>query len=136
MFCWMLMDMCLPEFDAYQGAIALSCNLELLYLDKHQTQVSTCPSASNRTSVRPLSCFEPYKLLMSLFFQKEVCLKSGLKFTLFDVTLVLPDNLSGLKKSYFQTCAEINTLSFNSPKQMLCKLFFLQFGKAAIGGGI
>ena len=60
MFCWMLMDMCLPEFDAYQGAIALSCNLELLHLDKHQTQVSTCPSASNGTSVRPLSCFLSY----------------------------------------------------------------------------
>ena len=24
MFCWMLMDMCLPGFDAYQGAIAPS----------------------------------------------------------------------------------------------------------------
>ena len=31
-------------------------NLELLYLVNHQTQVSTCPSASNRTSIRALSC--------------------------------------------------------------------------------
>ena len=74
---------------------------------------------------------------MSLFFfLKKVCLKFCLKFTLFDVTSVLPDNLFGLKNNYFQTCAEINTLSFNSSKQMLCKLFFLQHGKAAIGAGL
>ena len=106
MFCWMLMDMCLPKFDAYQGAIARSCF-------KSHTNF-----------------WFPY------FFQKKVCLKSSLKFTLFDVTSVLPDNLSGIKKNYFQTCAEINTLSFNSPKQMLCKLFFLQLGKATIGTGL
>ena len=104
--CLILMDMCLLEFDAYQGARAPSCF-------KSHTN-SWCP----------------------YFFQKMVRLKPGLKFTLFDVTLILPDNLSGLKKKIFQTFVEINTLSFNSPKQMLCKLFFLQLVKAAIGGGL
>ena len=82
MFCLMLMDMYfLPEFDAYQGPIAPS------YFKSHANS------------------------WYSYFFQKKVCLMSGLKFTLFDVTSVLPENLSGLKKNYFQTCTEINTLS-------------------------
>ena len=79
MFCWMLMDMCFPEFANYQGTVASNCF-------KSHTN-SRCPD----------------------FFQKKVCLVSGLKFTLCDVTSVLPENLSWLK-NYIQACTEINTL--------------------------
>ena len=61
---------CLPEFDAYQGAAAPS------YFKSHT--YSWCP----------------------YFFQKKVFPMSGLKFTLIDVTSVLPDNLSGFKKLF------------------------------------
>ena len=60
---------------------------------------------------------------------------SGLKFTLCDLTSVLPDNLSGLNKNYIEACTEINTL-FNSPKELFCKLLFVQLGKAATEGGL
>ena len=68
MFCWMLMDMYLREFDTYQGAIAPS------YFKSHTN--SWC----------------------SFFSRKKVFLMFGLKFTLFEVTSLLPGNLSALKK--------------------------------------
>ena len=37
-----------------------------------------------------------------IFFKKKFCLMSDLKFTLSDVILLLPDNLSGLLKNYIQ----------------------------------
>ena len=37
-------------------------------------------------------------------FKKKFCLMSDLKFTLSAVTSFLPDNLSGFKKNYIQTC--------------------------------
>ena len=37
-----------------------------------------------------------------IFFQKKICLMSGLKFALSDLTSFLPDNLSGLKKYTFK----------------------------------
>ena len=70
MFYWMLMDMCLPEFDNYQGTVAPNC------FKSHAN--SRCPD----------------------FFQEKVCLVSCLKFTLYDVTSVLPENLSWFKKLY------------------------------------
>ena len=73
------MDMHLLEFDNYQGTVAPNCF-------KSHTD-SRCPD----------------------FFQKIVCLVSGLKFALCDVTSVLPKNLSCLK-NYIQACTEINTL--------------------------
>ena len=63
----MLMDMCLPNYDIYQGILAPDCfksHINSLCLD---------------------------------FFQKKFCLACGLKFTLSSVTSFLPDNLSGLK---------------------------------------
>ena len=42
-------------------------------------------------------------LIFFFFFKKKFCLMSGLKFTLSDATLLLLDNLSGLKKNYIQT---------------------------------
>ena len=55
MFYWMLMDMCLPVFDNYQGTVAPNC------FKSHAN--SRCPD----------------------FFQEKVCLVSCLKFTLYDV---------------------------------------------------
>ena len=68
----MLMDMCLTKCDIYQGTVAQNCF-------KSRTN-SSCPN----------------------FFQKKkmFCLMSALKFTLSDVTLFLPDNLSGVKNLY------------------------------------
>ena len=60
---WMLIDICLPKFDLYQGTVALD---------------------------------------VLIFFKKEFCLVSGLKFTLSDVPSFLPDNLSGLKNIIFR----------------------------------
>ena len=66
------MDMCLPEFDTYQGTVAPNCF-------KSHTN-SRCPD----------------------FFQKNACLVSGLKFTLCDVTSILPESISWLKKVIFR----------------------------------
>ena len=60
---------------------------------------------------------------------------AGVKLTLCDLTSVLPLNLSGLNRNYIEACTEINTLS-NSPKELFCKLLFVQLGKAASGGGL
>ena len=52
-----------PFFEKNKDIKSLYCswnNLKLLHLDQHQTQVITCPSASNRTSVRALSCLLIY----------------------------------------------------------------------------
>ena len=70
----MLMDMNLPKFDIYQGTKELQIVLRA-------TQI----------------------LDVLIFFKKKFCLMSGLKFTLPDATLLLPDDLSGLKKNYIQT---------------------------------
>ena len=37
-----------------------------------------------------------------IFFKKKFCLMSGLKVALSDATLLLPDDLSGLKKIIFR----------------------------------
>ena len=37
---------------------------------------------------------------------------SGLKFTLSDVTSFLPENLSGLKKKYFEACKMFTNFNF------------------------
>ena len=63
----MLMEMWLPKFDIYQGAVPLNCF-------KSHTN-SSCPD----------------------FSQKRFYLVSGLKFTLSDVLPFLPDNLSEIK---------------------------------------
>ena len=57
------------------------------------------------------------------FFQKKICLVSNLKFTLFDVTLFLPDDMTGLKKkfsdlSYIHT--EILLLLFTTLEVSVC----------------
>ena len=70
------LDTCLPKFDIYQGIVASNCF-------KSCTN-SWCPD----------------------FFKKKTCLISSLKFTLSDVTLFLPDNLSGIKKIYIQACID------------------------------
>ena len=41
MFCWMLMDMCLPEFDTYQGTVAQD------YFKSHRS--SPCPDFFQKT---------------------------------------------------------------------------------------
>ena len=41
--------------------------------------------------------------ILDVLFKKKFCLMSGLKFTLSHATLLLPDDLSGLKKNYIQT---------------------------------
>ena len=52
----------------------------------------------NRGTIAP-SCFKSHtNYWYFVFFQKKVCLMSGLKFILADVTSFLPDNLSGLFK--------------------------------------
>ena len=69
----MLMGMCSPTFNIYQGAVAPNCF-------KSHTN-SWCPD----------------------FFQKKkLCLMSGMKFTFSDLTLFLPDNLPWLKKDIFR----------------------------------
>ena len=83
-FFWMLMDMSLRELDIYQGTGATNC---------FKSHISS-------------SC--------SHFFKKKFWLIFGLKFTLADVKSFLPNNLSGLKKSYIRawgnrtSLAEIN----------------------------
>ena len=72
MFYWMLRDMCLPEFDNHQGLVAPNC------FKSHAN--SRCPD----------------------FFQKTASLVSSLKFTLCDVTSILPENISWLKKFIFR----------------------------------
>ena len=69
-FYWMLMNMCLPKSDIYQGNIAPNC------LKNH------------------INSWYPN------FFQKKFCLMSGLTFPLSDVKSFLPDNLSWLLKKY------------------------------------
>ena len=70
----MLMNMCLPKFDVYQGTLtpnyfkSYTQTLDVLHL-----------------------------------FQKTFCLMSGLKLTLRDVTSFLRDNLFGLKKVIFRS---------------------------------
>ena len=59
------MDMNLPKFDIYQGTKELQIVLRA-------TQI----------------------LDVLIFFKKKFCLMSGLKFTLSDATLLLPDSLS------------------------------------------
>ena len=66
-----------PKFDICQGTVAPNC------------------FKSHTNSSRPD------------FFEKKFSLMSGLKFTLSTVTSFLPDNLSGLKKSYIQACLVI-----------------------------
>ena len=66
----MLIDMCLPKFNIYEGTVTPNC-------------------------------FKSQTLNVMIFFKKnKFCLMSSLKFTLSDVTLLLPENLPGLKKIY------------------------------------
>ena len=67
-----LMDMCLPKFDIYQGTVAPNC------------------FKGHTNSSRP-----------DFFQQKKFCLVFRLKLTLSDVTLFLPENLFGLKKKLY-----------------------------------
>ena len=69
----MLMEMSLIKFDIYQ------CINQKLQIVLRATQT----------------------LDVLIFFNKKLCLMSGLKFTLSDVTSFLPDNLSRLKKVIF-----------------------------------
>ena len=69
----MLMEMSLTKFDIYQ------CINQKLQIVLRATQ----------------------NLYVLIFFSKKLCLMSGLKFTLSDVTSFLPDNLSQLKKVIF-----------------------------------
>ena len=69
----MLMEMSLTKFDIYQ------CINQKLQIVLRATQT----------------------LDVLIFFNKKLCLMSGLKFTLSDVTSFLPDNLSRLKKVIF-----------------------------------
>ena len=72
----MLMVMCLPEFDIYQGTVALNC----------------------------LKAPQTLHILIIIFIFLN-CLKSGMKFTLSDVTSFLPDSQAELKK-YTRVCPE------------------------------
>ena len=69
----MLTEMSLTKFDIYQ------CINQKLQIVLRATQT----------------------LDVLIFFNKKLCLMSGLKFTLSDVTSFLPDNLSRLKKVIF-----------------------------------
>ena len=67
------MDICLPRFDIYQEMI-------------------------------DTNCFKSYASSWCLgFLEKKFFLRSGLKFTLSDVTTFLPENLSGLKKNILRS---------------------------------
>ena len=63
--------------DAYEHVLT-----EIWYLSQTQTNTQTLDDL--------------------IVFKKQFCLMSDLKFTLFDVTSFLPDNLSGLKKNVFR----------------------------------
>ena len=64
----------------------------------------------------------------SFFFYKKFYLMSGLKFTLSDVTLTEPDNLSGLTKKYIQ--AWVNYMSLEKMNRCRrCAIFWSSYRK-------
>ena len=90
----MLMDMCLPKFDIYQGTVAPN------FLRAKQT------------------------LDVLIFFKKRFCLMPSLKFTLSDVTTFRPDNLSGLKKIIFRSVQGRGDFSENILLKGLLPVYF------------
>ena len=71
---WMLMFMCLPKFDIYDGKITVNC-------------FKSYPNS--------FSWF---------FFKRKFCLMYGFKFTLSEVASFLMEKLLVLKKSCIQAC--------------------------------
>ena len=88
--------MCLPKFDIKQSTVALNCFKSCETLD-----VLTFSKKQNKT---------------------KHCLMFGLKFTLFDVTSFLSDNLLELKKFIFKPENHWRYFPKNFPN-ILCLLF-------------
>ena len=54
-----------------------------------------------------------------IFFKKKFCMMPGQKFTLFDATSLLPDDLSRFKKYIYSDLKQSHEVSENEQMQMV-----------------